>query len=122
MELGFQQRAIHETAWKHITEVDSGHRKIIGVNHAKQDDEETFSTQPTDLIIEEQQKKSLAAIRSQRDQNICNEALEKIKSVMDTNGNLFDVIKHAVSVNCTLGEIMNTLKEKYGTYRAPSGF
>jgi len=122
IELGFQQRAIHDVAWKHITDVDSGERKIIGVNHAKQDKDEEFNTPVADLNIEENQKKKLAELRNKRDETKCNAALLQIRNAVDSNENLFPVIKHAVSVNCTLGEIMATMKEVYGTYRAPSGF
>ena len=122
IEIGFQQREIHNVAWKHITEVDSGKRKIIGVNFAKQISDDQVATKLTKPVIEEEQKNNLQKIKSSRDENRCKDALEKIASAIDSNDNLFEAIKYAVSIDCTLGEIMNTMKEKFGTYRAPSGF
>ena len=40
IEAGFQQREIHETAWFHLTQVESGERKIVGINHGVLEDEE----------------------------------------------------------------------------------
>ena len=40
IEAGFQQREIHETAWSHLTQVESGERKIVGINHGVLEDEE----------------------------------------------------------------------------------
>ena len=34
IERGFQQRAIHDSAWLQLSDIESGNRKIIGVNHA----------------------------------------------------------------------------------------
>ena len=31
IEAGFQQKEIHESAWTHLTKVESGERKIVGV-------------------------------------------------------------------------------------------
>ena len=39
IEAGFQQREIHETAWEHLTKVESGERKIVGINHGVLEDE-----------------------------------------------------------------------------------
>lgn len=33
IEVGWQQREIHEAAWAHLNEVESGKRKIVGINH-----------------------------------------------------------------------------------------
>jgi len=36
--------------------------------------------------------------------------------------NLFPHVIESVRARCTLGEIMNVMKEDFGTYMAPSGF
>ena len=40
IEAGFQQKEIHESAWTHLTKVESGERKIVGVNHGVLEEEE----------------------------------------------------------------------------------
>ena len=39
IERGFQQRAIHDSAWLQLSDIESGSRKIIGVNHAMDNSE-----------------------------------------------------------------------------------
>ena len=39
LKTGFQQRRIHESAWKQTTDVENLHRKVVGVNHAQMDNE-----------------------------------------------------------------------------------
>ena len=36
--------------------------------------------------------------------------------------NLFPLVIEALKQDCTLGEIINAMKDVFGTYMAPSGF
>ena len=48
--------------------------------------------------------------------------LEKITIASTDGSNLFPLILEAVRMNATLGEIMASMKQVFGTYSAPSGF
>ena len=48
--------------------------------------------------------------------------LASITDASKTNENLFPMVIEAVRANATLGEIMQSMKEVFGTYSAPSGF
>ena len=122
LRTGFQQRRIHESAWKQMVEVENLTRKVVGINHARMDAEPEIEGQSIDPTIAEQQQQKLAELRSQRDNEKATATLSSLTLAAGTDANLFPIILEAVKSNCTVGEIMNALKDEYGTWMAPSGF
>ena len=45
-----------------------------------------------------------------------NESLKKLKKSLNLNKNLIPSIIYCIKNHCTLGEICDVLKSKYGTY------
>ena len=45
-----------------------------------------------------------------------------MRSAAQSEENLFPHVLHAVKNDCTLGEIIQALKDVFGTWMAPSGF
>ena len=68
------------------------------------------------------QTAKLTEWRTNRDQEKVLASLNEIKSSAIGNANLFPIIINAVRNKCTLGEIMNAMKDEFGTWMAPSGF
>ena len=122
LKAGFQQRRIHESAWKQTTDVENLHRKVVGVNHAQMDNEPEIEGQMINPELAEQQQRKLELLRAERDAESVAAALDAITQAASTDENLFPLILHAVKVNCSVGEIMNALKIEFGTWMAPSGF
>ena len=122
IEAGYQQREIHHAAFDFQKEVESGERKIIGVNYAINEEEETFSIQSIDSNIRDMQTQHLESIKSKRDEDLCEDLLNQIRSISSTEENIFPKVIEAVRARCTLGEIINSMKSEFGTYRPPSGF
>ena len=122
IEAGYQQREIHHAAFDFQKEVESGERKIIGVNYAINEEEETFSIQSIDSNIRDIQTQHLESIKSKRDEDLCEDLLNQIRSISSTEENIFPKVIEAVRARCTLGEIINSMKSEFGTYRPPSGF
>ena len=122
IEAGFQQKEIHESAWTHLTKVESGERKIIGVNHGVLEEEEMPPLLKPDPELGEKQKEKLAKIRNSRDNNSVEKALDAIRIASAGDDNLFPLVIEALKENCTLGEIISAMKSEFGTYMAPSGF
>lgn len=122
IEAGFQQKEIHESAWAHLTKVESGERKIIGVNHGVLEEEEMPPLLKPDPELGEKQKEKLAKIRNSRDNNSVEKALDAIRTASAGEDNLFPLVIEALKENCTLGEIISAMKSEFGTYMAPSGF
>ena len=65
IEAGFQQKEIHETAWSHLTQVESGERKIVGINHGVLEDEEMPPLLKPDPELGNNKKK-ISALRESR--------------------------------------------------------
>ena len=122
IEAGFQQKEIHESAWTHLTKVESGERKIVGVNHGVLDEEEMPPLLKPDPELGNKQKEKLRKIRDSRDNNSVEKALDAIRTASAGEDNLFPLVIEALKENCTLGEIISAMKSEFGTYMAPSGF
>ena len=60
IEAGFQQKEIHESAWSHLTMVESGERKIVGINHGVLEQEEMPALLKPDHELGNKQKQKLA--------------------------------------------------------------
>ena len=122
IEVGFQQKEIHESAWSHLTQVESGDRRIVGINHGVLEEEEMPPLLKPDPELGEKQKQKLARIRESRDNDSVNQALNAIRIASAGEDNLFPLVIEALRQNCTLGEIISAMKSEFGTYMAPSGF
>ena len=122
IEAGYQQREIHETAWAHLTEVESGERKIVGINHGVLEDEEMPPLLKPDPELGIRQSEKLGKLRANRNSDAADSALEAITRASKGTENLFPLVIEALKADCTLGEIINAMKEVFGTYMAPSGF
>ena len=122
IEAGYQQREIHETAWAHLTEVESGERKIVGINYGVLEDEEMPPLLKPDPELGKRQSEKLAKLREGRNNAAAASALESITRASKGTENLFPLVIEALKQDCTLGEIINAMKDVFGTYMAPSGF
>ena len=122
IENGFQQREIHEAAWAHLNQVESGERKIIGVNHGVLEEEEMPDLLTPDPNLWKKQTKKLENLREKRDNHKAKHSLEMIEKIAQSDENLFPYVIDALRNDCTLGEIINAMKKVFGTYMAPSGF
>ncbi len=118
---GFQQRKIHESAWKQMQDIENNARQVVGVNYASSKENDLFSGQKLDHTIHQQQCNNLAAIRAARDEEKVTDLLDSIRVAADSNDNLFPLILDAVKANCTVGEIMASMKGVFGTWMSPSG-
>ena len=119
---GWQQRQIHNSAYNHLKDVESGDRKIVGVNYGMMDENNPIKAMKLDDKLGERQREKLALLRKTRDNRAVNEVLNSIREAARNNDNLFPIVLDAVRAECTLGEIMQALKDEFGTWMAPSGF
>ena len=119
---GWQQRQIHNSAYSHLKDVESGKRKIVGVNYGIMDENNPIKAMKLDDKLGERQREKLTSLRQNRNNQAVIEVLNSIKEAAKNNENLFPVVLDAVRSECTLGEIMQAMKEEFGTWMAPSGF
>ena len=122
IESGFQQKEIHEAAWSHLTQVESGDRKIVGVNHGVLEEHEMPPVLKPDPDLGIRQNEKLSNLRSSRDTNAAENSLDSIRRAAEGDENLFPLVIEALKHDCTLGEIISAMKDVFGTWMAPSGF
>lgn len=120
IEAGYQQREIHEAAFRYQQAIESKEQVIVGVNDFTVEEDNQGELLKIDRTLEEQQNKKLAAVRAERNQAATKSALEKIETVARDGGNLMPVIIDAVRSYATLGEISDAMRNVFGEYRAPS--
>ncbi len=122
IESGYQQRKIHQSAFDFQKEIESAERKIIGVNYALNQEEENPMPQSIDSSIRIKQIENIKKIISIRDGELCEKLLEEINNLSKTDENLFPKVIEAVRARCTIGEIINSMRDVFGDYQPPSGF
>ena len=122
IESGYQQRKIHQSAFDFQKEIESGERKIIGVNYALNLEKENPMPQSIDSSIRIKQIENINKIISIRDGELCEKLLEEINNLSNLDENLFPKVIEAVRARCTIGEIINSMRDVFGDYQPPSGF
>lgn len=120
IEAGYQQREIHEAAFRYQQAIENKEQVIVGVNDFTVEEDNQGALLKIDLTLEQQQKKKLAAVRAERNQTAAQAALGKIATVARNGGNLMPAIIDAVRSYATLGEISDAMRNVFGEYRAPS--
>ena len=118
---GFQQRAIHESAWTHLQRVENGEELVVGVNSHVNKAEPDFEGLVLDTDAELRKASELSKMKKNRNQSLVDESLHSIKESCRDGTNLMDPIISAVKVETTVGEINSVLREEFGTWVSPSG-
>ena len=122
IEDGWQQQEIHLSAYKYLNEIERNERNIVGVNYGMMDEKEEIPILKTDATLGERQSARLHELRKNRNAESVAQSLDAIRNAAENGSNLFPVVLDAVRHRATLGEIMNAMKDEFGTYMAPSGF
>ena len=122
IEQGYQQQEIHSTAYRYFNEIERGTRRIVGVNHGIMEEKVHIKPLKLNPEVTEHQKLRLDELRKNRNDSQIREILTRITDASKTRENLFPLVLEAVRANATLGEIMQAMKDVFGTYSAPSGF
>ncbi|HPU69866.1 MAG TPA: methylmalonyl-CoA mutase family protein [Coprothermobacter proteolyticus] len=124
IESGYMQKRIAESAYKYYRGVANGEKVIVGVNKfADPEEDQSFRVLRVDPKIREEQIESINAVKNKRDNAKVENSLEELKkAAMTEDVNLMPLIIDAVRNRCTLGEIMDTLRDVFGEYRPPVVF
>jgi methylmalonyl-CoA mutase N-terminal domain/subunit len=119
IESGFFQREIGEAAYRLQLEADRGERVTVGVNRYADDKPLDIPILEMDPAGYEKQVARLRQLRAERDQAQASAALEAIRQAAQADQNLMPHFIHAAKVDCTLGEMMDVLRQVYGVYQEP---
>ena len=116
VELGYQQREIHNAAYQYQQEIERKSRIIVGVNEFTLAEEPVPELLRIDPELEERQKAKLAAVRAERNQAAAERAVRQVESTARGQDNLMPAIIEAVRVYATLGEIADAMRRVFGEY------
>src|SRR5580700_1953281 len=119
IEEGFQKAEIERSAYRIAREVDSGERKVVGVNAYVSAHEEPYEPLRVDPAIEQEQAARLAELRDRRDSAEVRRRLDDIKSAANTDGNLLYPLRAALRALATIGEVSDALRDVWGVYKPP---
>jgi methylmalonyl-CoA mutase N-terminal domain/subunit len=119
---GFLQREIEEAAYRYQREIDSDERVIVGVNKYANDEPLSIPILEMDPEGHERQLARLQKLRQERDNEAVGAALEAVRSAARGKENMMPYFIDAVKAYATLGEIVDVLREEFGTYEEPTWF
>ena len=118
----FFQKEIANASYKFQKDVENKRRIIVGVN------EYVSEVQPqTEILkigedVEKKQIEKLNTLKSKRNEEDAQNALKKVEEIAKTNENLIPYILDAVKKYCSVGEIIQAMKNVFGIYREDSIF
>ncbi len=114
---GFPQREIADAAFRYQREVESGERKVVGVNAHTVSDEVPIETHRLDPALERKQLGRVEAVRARRDATGVEKALSALRGVAAREeSNLMPGLLDAARAHATEGEMVEALQEVFGTY------
>jgi methylmalonyl-CoA mutase N-terminal domain/subunit len=116
IERGYFRRAIAESATVEAHRIENQEQVIVGVNRFR--DEET---PPIDILrigeeVEHTQKQRLAELRTKRDAKRHADALRQLSSDAHEGRNVMPALVQAAQADATVGEMITTLRDVFGTY------
>ena len=119
IEEGFVQREIGEAAYREQQAVESGRRIVVGVNRFQRAGEQAPGLLKVDSAVLKRQRMRLARVRAERDGEQVQTALSALGEAAGGDQNLLPRILDCVRAYATVGEICDTLRSRFGTYRPP---
>ena len=122
IEKGWFQKEIAAAAYAYQREIESGERKVVGVNAHTVDDPIEIPILKMDPEGFKRQCERLARLRKERDPKKHAKALDAVKKAAEGNDNLMPYFIDAVRADATLGELCEVLRGVFGEYRESSEF
>ena len=123
VEKGYPQREIAASAYRFQREMELGERVMVGVNKYVRDGEERkIPLLRIDEEVQRTQVANLRKVKAERDGATVRTALDRVRKVASTDGNLMPPIIDAAKAYATEQEICDVLREVMGTHKDPAEF
>jgi methylmalonyl-CoA mutase N-terminal domain/subunit len=117
IEAGFFQREIAQAAYDYQRTVEEKQRFIVGVNEFMNDGE-TLDIPVLEISeeVERRQREKLRSLRARRNNDAVESALTEVREACHSSVNILYPVVEAAKAYATLGEIVETMKEKLGIW------
>jgi methylmalonyl-CoA mutase N-terminal domain/subunit len=122
IEQGFQKQEIETSAYQIANEIDSGERVVVGVNRFTLDTDDGYEPLRADPAIEAGQLARLAELRASRDGAAVEAALGDLAKAAQSTENVLPLMKEALRLRATVGEVCHTLRGVWGIYHPVERF
>jgi len=125
--VAYMKGALVDSHRERIRRIESGEMVVVGQNRFTETEPSPLTADAeggilvVDAAVEEQQIEALRAWRAQRDQSAVDRALAELSGLARTDENLMPATIAAARAGATTGEWARTLREVFGSYRAPTG-
>jgi methylmalonyl-CoA mutase N-terminal domain/subunit len=117
IENGSIQQEIADAAYVVQHQIESGERKVVGVNvFASDGDAGVPIFYPNDAVAREQSE-GLKGLREKRDGALVLQRLEEVRTAAQGTTNMLVPMREALRAQATLGEICSVLRAEWGEYR-----
>ncbi len=126
----YMKGALVDSHRKRIQRIESGEQVVVGQNRFTESEVSPLTADAeggilvVDPAVEAEQIESVRRWRAERDQNAVDAALTELARVAsseDSNENLMAPTIMAARAGATTGEWASTLRNVFGSYRAPTG-
>jgi methylmalonyl-CoA mutase N-terminal domain/subunit len=120
---GYPQHEIADAAFRYQQEVETGVRRVVGVNAYTEGDDTATSILRIDPRFETDQIQRVRAMREGRDGEAVRRALDALEeAARDPQHNLMPLLIEAARLQVTEGEMVQTLQKVFGTYAETPAF
>jgi methylmalonyl-CoA mutase, N-terminal domain len=114
---GFPQREIADAAFRYQRELETGRRKLVGVNAHTEGDDPQMAILRIDPAFETHQVERVRELRARRDGAATRAALASLEqAARRPQQNLMPLLLEAARAQATEGEMVQTLQKVFGTY------
>lgn len=117
IEKGYVQSEIQNAAYRFEKELEAKKKIIVGVNQFQSTEKQKKNLLKIDIKVQDTQIKFLKKIKAQRNNNQVNANLLELKNAAEGTNNLMPYILESARSYASLGEICNTLRSVFGTYK-----
>ncbi len=112
----FMRDEIADAAYRWHKAMESGERKVVGINIQAEPEETEIDILKIDPAIERAQVQRLADLRAARDEAEVSAALDAVRSAARGTDNLLPPMHRALGARATIGEVCGVLREEFGEY------
>jgi methylmalonyl-CoA mutase, N-terminal domain len=120
---GFPQREIADAAFQYQREIETGVRKLVGINAYTEGGDEQTPILRIDPAFEADQVRRVREVRRRRESGRVSAALAAIEEAApDPEENLMPYLLEAARADATEGEMVQSLQKVFGTYAETPAF
>lgn len=120
IESGWFVAELEEAAYEDHRAVEAGKRSVVGLNtHRTEGDELEPTAFAVDPLSEKRQLERLRRVRAERDADVVERALVRLRRAAESEKNIIEPTIEAVHAFATVGEVSNVLRDVYGTHASP---